>query len=113
MKTEKEIQLLIEENEKLKSSLLASERFRIEDAANNNDEKIMSWEKIKSLQSQLETANNRIEEVSVGFAEWIGKNFYRDCTETRTDWFDLHYKINEERRYYTTQELFNLYIKSK
>ena len=47
----------------LKSSLACSERFRIEDAASHNYEKIQDWERIKKLQSTIESQQKEIEEL--------------------------------------------------
>jgi hypothetical protein len=58
---------MAKEIESLKGQLAVSERFRLQDAASHNDEKIQDWERNKMLQSQLSDAKKEFEKQKESF----------------------------------------------
>lgn len=51
--------------------------------------------------------------MSIGFADWLKSNFEIDVEEKDSLWKDIYYKIdNIESKYYTTEELYDVYKSS-
>ena len=71
--------------------------------------------KIKELEAQIKELQGKLKEVCVGFGDWINKNrfskYFGNEGENVDKWYIQYSKPGRE--YYTTDELFDLYLQSE
>lgn len=69
---------------------------------------------IEDFQAGVQFAEEYLKDLAIEFAEWLRINFNNSPEEIDNYWEDLFYKVdNIKVKNYTTQKLFEIFIKEK